>query len=81
MKKTESELVDLLLKCPAAGSAWRHRNGTVYRVCSAAIIEATLEPAVVYRPDNGNPFVTWVRPLSEFLDGRFTHDPERSESD
>ena len=29
-------------------------------------------PTVVYKPTNDNLCLPWVRPLSEFLDGRFT---------
>lgn len=50
------------------GSRWEHRKGGRYTVVAVGVIEATLTPAVVYRSGNGN---VWVRPLAEFLDGRF----------
>ena len=49
----------------------RHKKtGTVYRVIGPARIEATLEAAVIYvRADGEGPY--WVRPIREFIDGRF----------
>lgn len=78
---TDDELKEKLFACPAAGSVWRHRSGGLYRVVTTVIVEATLEPAVVYTKNGGDGVLKWCRPLSEFLDGRFTHDPERSETD
>ena len=55
---------------PAIGSRWQHRKrGSIYEVVSNARIEATLEAAVVYRDTAVG--MTWVRPLAEFIDGRF----------
>lgn len=54
---------------PAIGSEWTHRKGGVYTIVTNARIEATLEAAVVYRDVITG--MTWVRPLSEFIDGRF----------
>lgn len=49
---------------------WRHRKGGLYQVRHhSAIIEATMMPAVVYEAQDGT---LWVRPQSEFYDGRFT---------
>ena len=60
-----------LRRCPAAGSRWTHRkSGGRYTVVAGVVIEATVTPAVAYRSDETR--VTWVRPLVEFLDGRFT---------
>lgn len=43
---------------------YRHYRGGVYEVIGAAILEATLEPAVVYRSlETG---ISWVRPLADF---------------
>lgn len=54
------------------GSHWRHRKtGGVYVIDHHGLIEATLEPAVVYRPKDGTPGLVWVRPAAEFFDGRF----------
>jgi hypothetical protein len=60
-----------LAQCPPAGSRWRHRSGGEYLVVCACLIEESLTPAVAYRPmaESGP---AWVRPLDEFLDGRFT---------
>ena len=60
------------------GHIYRHRKGGLYFVKLIARIESTLEPAVVYVPyrEPGDPPLrvgdAWVRPLSEFTDGRFT---------
>lgn len=55
-------------------SRWRHRKtGHEYQVHGHVLIEATLEPAVIYYKvrsvDPSEP--TWCRPASEFFDGRF----------
>lgn len=70
--------VAALERCPPAGSRWRHRSGGEYVVVQGCVIEATLTPAVLYvsadapvRPP-GYYSESWVRPLDEFLDGRFT---------
>lgn len=50
---------------------YRHKKtGGLYQIVfSEAVIEATLETAVVYRSvDEGR---VWVRPYAEFFDGRF----------
>ena len=53
-------------------SAWRHKkSGGSYTVQMHVIIEATLEPAVVYYRQFADPRETWCRPASEFFDGRF----------
>ena len=53
-----------------AGQRYRHKKtrGT-YRVACVARIEATLELVVVYVSEKDQS--AWVRPLNEFLDGRF----------
>lgn len=73
--KYEAAVAALRDRCPRPGSFWRHRNGTVYAVSHGAIIEATLTPSVVYYLAETWPpgsRLCWVRPLEEFLDGRFT---------
>jgi hypothetical protein len=53
-------------------SDWQHvKSGGIYAVKQHVIIEATLEPAVVYYKRHADPAETWVRPASEFFDGRF----------
>lgn len=50
---------------------WQHiKRGTSYRILHSNItIEATMEKAVVYQDVNSRKI--WVRPESEFFDGRF----------
>lgn len=76
--KWDKAVQELDLLCPPPDSKWRHRNGDVYRVVQGCIIEATCTAAVLYTAA-GNPCTlgelqssSWVRPLAEFLDGRFT---------
>lgn len=56
------------------GSVWRHmKSGHDYIVFDLAVIERTMEDAVVYH--RLNPIEDsrkWVRPLAEFTDGRFS---------
>lgn len=52
------------------GTRWRHRKGGEYTVIAVARIEADLSPVIVYRSDADGR--SWVRPLAEFEDGRFT---------
>lgn len=53
-------------------STWRHlKSGGEYAVKEHVLIEATLEPAVVYYKRFAPPDETWCRPASEFFDGRF----------
>jgi hypothetical protein len=67
-------------KCPKHGTLWRHvKTGHLYHVVQGCVIEATLTPAVLYTAattfgavtEYAHACVSWVRPLSEFLDGRF----------
>lgn len=51
-------------------SRWSHtKSGGVYWVQAVGILEANGEPMVVYREAGSND--CWIRPVSEFLDGRF----------
>jgi len=53
------------------GCRWKHlKTGNIYTVHCTATIEATMVPVVVYRREDLTPG-TWVRPTTEFLDGRF----------
>lgn len=53
-------------------SQWKHvKSGDTYTVRMHVIIEATLQPAVVYYKPYADSAETWVRPASEFFDGRF----------
>lgn len=49
-------------------SEWKHRKGGLYTIIGFGLIEADLTPSVIYGDHNGN---IWVRPCSEFFDGRF----------
>jgi hypothetical protein len=84
--KLQAAAKALLDRGPHAGSIWRHRSGSLYRVQGWVVIEATVTPAVAYcrvHESNDQPQpatwvdgLPWVRPLDEFLDGRFTREDE-----
>lgn len=51
------------------GTMLRHYKGGLYTVVGICLIEATLKPGVLYKPMQGDSQnVTWMRPLSEFLE-------------
>lgn len=54
------------------GSQWtathRHRKGGLYRVLMHATLESDRSDVVIYDDAEG---AVWVRPTSEFYDGRF----------
>jgi hypothetical protein len=55
---------------PDIGSRWRHlKRGSTYEVLGTGVIEATLAACVIYKAEADG--TTWVRPLHEFMDGRF----------
>lgn len=57
---------------PMIGWHYRHKKtGGVYKVIMFATIEATMQSAVIYEPVGHDLGRRWVRPLSEFMDGRF----------
>lgn len=61
----------------AYGARYRHKKtGNVYTVHCTAKIEATLTDAVIYQREDNTPG-RWVRPVSEFLDGRFERIEDR----
>ena len=73
IRNLEEALVELGAKKQKVpvGSLWRHKKtGTIYTIKDIAIIESDLSLAVSYK-ELGTAKVHWVRPLSEFLDGRF----------
>jgi len=70
------EVTKLKLQCPT-GSRWKHRNGAAYKVKGIVLIEATLTPAVIYCGVDCDAPMTWCRPASEFLDGRFIQLPNK----
>jgi hypothetical protein len=50
---------------------YRHKKtGGIYRIIERGKLEATLEEVVIYTRASGGDTV-WVRPLSEWLDGRY----------
>jgi hypothetical protein len=51
------------------GTRLRHYKGGLYNVVGTCLIEATLKPGVLYRPQQGDKQdVIWMRPMSEFQD-------------
>jgi len=60
---------------PTVGSHWLHRkSGGTYYVLAVGKIEADLIPAVVYQSTYDDK--VWVRPLANFMDGRFEQTPD-----
>lgn len=54
---------------PKPGSRHRHYKGGLYRIEAIATVEATLEPAVLYRSiDPNQASRLWMRPLSAWLE-------------
>lgn len=49
------------------GATYKHYKGNVYKVTSLAILESTLEAAVVYQAQYGTG-VVFVRPVSSWLE-------------
>lgn len=48
---------------------WEHvKTKQSYTILAFGLIEKTLEPSVVYQGPNGQ---VWIRPATEFFDGRF----------
>jgi hypothetical protein len=59
-----------------AGTGWSHqKSGGLYTVIGPAIREADMVPCILYH-DLTDDRVWWIRPASEFLDGRFVREPE-----
>ena len=59
-------------------SAWRHhRSNDLYYIERVALLESDLSVVVVYRSPLSN--VSWVRPVAEFLDGRFKRSTNEDE--
>jgi hypothetical protein len=73
IRTLEEALVELGAKKQEVpvGSLWRHKKtGTIYTIKDIAILEYDLSLVVSYK-ELGASKVHWIRPLSEFLDGRF----------
>ena len=58
-------LHQLQTEAPASGSTWRHYKGHFVQIMTIAVLEATLEPVVIYwrRTDAR---VVWARPLTQW---------------
>ena len=55
---------------------WRHKKtGTIYRILTVGLLEKNLEPHVIYTEECDDECPLWIRPVSEFLDGRFEPEP------
>lgn len=56
---------------PEPQSMWRHvKTRGLYSVDGFCMIEATMQRGVIYTAQRDG--TVWVRPLAEFMDGRFT---------
>ena len=54
------------------GSLWRHlKTDTLYTVKDIVVVESDLTLAVSYKRLGDTNCLHWLRPLDEFLDGRF----------
>jgi len=54
---------------PTPGTQFRHYKGGLYTVVGTCLIEATLQPGVLYRPCQGDKQdVIWMRPLENFME-------------
>lgn len=74
MKSLEEVQEDLSLKRKEVpiGSLWRHlKTDNLYTVKDIVIVESDLTLAVSYKHLGDANRLHWLRPLDEFLDGRF----------
>ena len=64
-------------------TVWEHRKtGGRYRIVDTCIIEKTWEQGFIYvYEDDPACLVKIVRPVKEFLDGRFAHDATANDGD
>lgn len=70
MQLSDEELAQKLTDAVAqveVGATYKHYKGHVYKVLSLAILESTLEAAVVYQAQSGSG-VVFVRPVSSWLE-------------
>lgn len=77
MRTLEEALVELGEKRQKvrAGSLWRHiKTNTLYTVKDLVVVESDLTLAVSYKRLGDTSQLHWLRPLDEFLDGRFTRE-------
>lgn len=74
-----SDVLDILLYDLAnkreevpVGSLWRHlKSDTLYTIKDIVVVESDLTLAVSYKRLGDTNCLHWLRPLDEFLDGRF----------
>lgn len=74
-----SDVLDILLyelsnkrEGVPVGSLWRHiKSDTLYTVKDIVVVESDLTFAVSYQKLGDLSRLRWLRPLDEFLDGRF----------
>ena len=74
MKTLEEMQGDLSLKRKEVpvGSLWRHlKTDNLYTVKDIVVVESDLTLAVSYKRLGETSRIHWLRPLGEFLDGRF----------
>lgn len=74
MKTLEEMQGDLSLKRKEVpvGSLWRHlKTDNLYTVKDIVVVESDLTLAVSYKRLGEPSRIHWLRPLDEFLDGRF----------
>lgn len=74
MKTLEEMQGDLSLKRKEVpvGSLWRHlKTDNLYTVKDIVVVESDLTLAVSYKRFGETSRIHWLRPLDEFLDGRF----------
>ena len=74
MKSLEEVQEDLSLKRKEVpiGSLWRHlKTDNLYTVKDIVVVESDLTLAVSYQKLGDLSRLRWLRPLDEFLDGRF----------
>lgn len=64
--------LDQLQEILPKGSIWRHKKTeNLYMVKDLVVLEFDLQVAVAYSGVTENSRLTWIRPLAEFMDGRF----------
>lgn len=54
---------------PTVGTYWQHKKGGMYRILMCGYLEKTMERVVAYQKYAYTDI--FVRPMGEFLDGRF----------
>lgn len=74
MKTLDDVLVELdnAREFVPRGSIWKHvKTNALYTVKDIVVVESDLTLAVSYSKLTVSPQFNWIRPLDEFLDGRF----------